>query len=109
MALSSEIKDSLAFLKDLQAKAKDKKGDLEKAAKQLESLAEAIKGLADGKPEKLNAALGQWEGVNRLLLAKASAEHELTRKASPDWNAIGDGIAGVAGVAVKIGIAVASI
>lgn len=109
MALSNEIKDSLAFLKDLQAKAKDKKPELEKAAKQLESLAAALKGLADGKPEKLDLTLTNWEGVNRLLAAKQSAEHELTRSAPPDWNAIGDGIAGVAGVAVKVGLAIASI
>ena len=109
MALSDEIKDGLSFLKDLQSKAKDKKGDLEKAAHQLESLAAALKGLAGGSSEKLNLQVSKFEGVNRLLAAKQSAENELMRSASPDWNAIGDGIAGVAGVAIKIGLAVAAV
>ena len=109
MALADEIKDGMAFLKDLQSKAKDKKPELEKAAQQLESLAAALKGLANGSPEKLNLQLTRFEGVNRLLAAKQSAEKELTRSAPPDWNKIGDGIAGVAGIAVKIGLAVAAI
>ncbi len=107
MSLANEIKDGLSFLKDLQSQAKDKKEDLEKAAGQLESLAAALKGLAKGDPSKLNVQLTQWEGVNRLLLAGASAEQELTKGASPDWDKIGDGLATAAGIAVKIGIAVA--
>lgn len=109
MALASEIKEGLAFLKDVQAKAKDKKEDLEKAAAQLESLAAALKGLANGDSSKLNVTLSKFENVNRLLAAKASAEHELTKGARPDWDKIGDGVAGVAGVAVKIALAVAAI
>ena len=109
MALASEIKDGLAFLKDLQAKAKDKKPELEKAAKELESRAAVFKGLASGSSEKLDLKLTAWTNVNRLLAAKQSAEQELTKSAPPDWNKIGDGIAGVAGVAVKIGLAVAAL
>lgn len=109
MALADEIKAGTGFLKDLQAKAKDKKPELEKAAKQLESLAGLFRGLADGKGEKLNLTLTQWEGVNRLLAAKQSAEQELTKSAPPDWNKIGDGVAGVAGVAIKIALAVGTI
>ena len=107
MSLANEIKDGLAFLKQIQAQAKDKKEDLEKAAGQLESLAAAIKGLANGDSSKLDVQLTQWEGVNRLLLASASAEKELTKSASPDWDKIGDGLATAAGIAVKIGLAVA--
>lgn len=109
MALADEIKDGMGFLKDLQAKAKDKKPELEKAAQQLQSLADALKGLADGKPEKLNLQLTQWTNVNRLLAAKQSAEQELTKSAPPDWNKIGDGIAGVAGIAIKIALAVGAV
>ncbi len=109
MALASEIKDGLAFLKDVQATAKDKKDDLEKAAAQLETLAAALKSLAKGDSSKLNVTLTKFENVNRLLAAKASAEQELIKSARPDWNKIGDGVAGVAGVAVKIALAVAAV
>ena len=109
MALADEIKSGLSFLKDIQSQAKDKKDDIEKAATQLESLAAALKGLAKGDSTKLNITLGQWEGVNRLLAAKASAEEELTKGASPDWNKIGDGIATAAKIAVKVGLAVAAV
>ena len=109
MALTNEIKDGLAFLRDIQSKAKDKKDDLEKIAAQLESIASAFKSLAKGDSSKLNVTLTQWQDVNRLLAAKASAENELTKSASPDWNKIGDGVAGVVGVAVKIALALVSI
>jgi DNA repair exonuclease SbcCD ATPase subunit len=107
MSLANEIKDAVSFLKDLETQAKDKKTELQTAANQLEQLAAALRGLASGDPSKLSVQFTQWEGVNRLLLASASAENELTRRASPDWNKIGDGVAIAAGIAVKIGIAVA--
>ena len=107
MALSNEIKDGMAFLKDLQSKAKDKKPELEKAAKQLESLAAALKGLAGGDQHALDVTLTRFEGANRLLLAKASAEHELVRSAPPDWDKIGDGVVTVLRVALKIAAVIA--
>lgn len=109
MALADEIKSGLAVFKDLQAQAKDKKDDIEKAAAQLESLAAVLKGLTKGDSSKLDVTLTQWEGVNRLLLASASAQQELTKSASPDWDKIGDGIAKVAGIGVKIALAVAGV
>lgn len=108
MALTDDVKEGLSFLKDLQAKAADNKEALQKAGAQLEGLAAMLKGLASGDSTKLNIQLTQWEGVNRLLAAQASAEAELTKSAPPDWNKIGDGIANVAGIAVKIGLAVAA-
>lgn len=107
MSLANEIKDGLSFLKEIQSQAKDKKDELEKAAGQLETLAAALKSLAKGDATKIEFTRTQWEGVNRLLAAKASAEAELTRGASPDWNRIGDGIATVTKIAVKVGLAVA--
>ena len=109
MSLSDEIKDGLSFLKDVQAKAKDNKADIQKAANEVQRVADALKGLASGDPVKLNVTMTQFENVNKLLLAQASAEDELTRSASPDWNKIGDGVATVVGIAVKIGLAVAGV
>lgn len=106
MSLADEIKAGQGFLKQIQSQAKDKKAELEKAASQMESLAAAFKSLANGDPEKLQLTLTKWEGVNRLLAAQASAEAELTKGASPDWNKIGDGIATAVGISIKIALAV---
>lgn len=107
MALADDLKSGLDLLKDLQGKAKSHKDDLERASQHLSTLADAIKALANGDPSKIEITATQWHNVNRLLAAKASAEEELTKRASPDWEAIGDTVAGVAGIAIKVGLAVA--
>lgn len=109
MALAEDIKGGIDLLKTLQEKAKGNKEELEKAAKHLESLADAIKSLANGDASKIEITRTQWSNVNRLLAAKASAEQELTKGASPDWEAIGDTVAGVARIIVKVGLAVGGI
>jgi hypothetical protein len=107
VALSDEIKDALSFLKDIQTQAKGHKAEIEKVASEVQRVADILKGLSNGDPAPLQVTLTQFENVNRLLLASASAEQELVRKSSIDWEKVGDGIAKVAGVAVKIGLAIA--
>jgi len=106
--LSDEIKDGLSFLKDIQGKIKDNQAEIEIAASEIQKIADALSSLASGDPKPLNVTLTQWTNVNKLLLAKASAEQELVADAPPDWDKIGSGVATAVAVAVKIALAVAA-
>ena len=108
MALSDEIKDGLAFLQDIQAKVKDNQDEIQIAATEIQKIADMLTSLAGGDSTPLNVTITQWTDVDKLLLAGASAEQQITAGASPDWNKIGSGVATAVGIAVKIALAVAA-
>jgi hypothetical protein len=109
VALSDEIKDGLSFLSGIQSTAKGNQAELELAAVEIRKIADLFGSLSRGDAKPLDVTLTKWTNVNKLLLAKASAEQELTSGSSPDWNKIGDGVATAVGIAVKIALAIAAV
>lgn len=104
MAITDDIKTGLSFLRGLRSKAADHKEDILKVAENLETFSVALKGLANGDPQKLDAVMTRWVEVNKTLLAISSAKQELTRK-EINWTAISDGLL----VAIKVGIRIATL